>query len=321
MAITTTTTTSPGADRPATTSHHPPLPTPPFIPIPGLANLRDAGGYALPSSRQAVRRGILFRSADLTQLEAEGAVALAALGVTKVFDLRSEVEVAKVGSVMEVEGVERVFVPVFREVDYSPEALAERFGDYSDGPEGFVRAYAAILASAADPAHPYSPFRTVLEHLAKSAEGGKAPEPLLIHCTAGKDRTGVLIALILSLCGLSDEAIANDYALTDLGLAPRKEEIVQHLIQGAALFGDRRRAERMVGANKQNMLLTLAHLRTHYGSASLYMTKHLGLSPATVSLIRERLVIDLLEGEEAPVDWREKQGCFTQQRPRSVASR
>lgn len=58
----------------------------------------------------------------------------------------------------------------------------------------------------------------------------------------------MIIALILSLCGLPDAAVAQEYSLTDLGLAPRKEEIVQHLIQGEALFGDRVRAERMVGA-------------------------------------------------------------------------
>ena len=58
----------------------------------------------------------------------------------------------------------------------------------------------------------------------------------------------MIVALILSLCGLPDAAIALEYSLTDLGLAPRKEEIVQHLIQGEALFGDRVRAERMVGA-------------------------------------------------------------------------
>lgn len=58
----------------------------------------------------------------------------------------------------------------------------------------------------------------------------------------------MLVALLLSLCGLDDAAIAHEYSLTDLGLAPRKEEIVQHLIRGEALFGDRERAEKMVGA-------------------------------------------------------------------------
>ena len=61
--------------------------------------------------------------------------------------------------------------------------------------------------------------------------------------------TGVIIALILALCHVSDEAIADEYSLTEIGLAPRKEEIIQRLIRpGEALEGDRERAERMVSA-------------------------------------------------------------------------
>ena len=61
--------------------------------------------------------------------------------------------------------------------------------------------------------------------------------------------TGLICALVLALCGVSDEVIAHEYSLTDLGLAPRKEEIVQQLIRpGEALFGDRPQAERMVSA-------------------------------------------------------------------------
>jgi protein tyrosine/serine phosphatase len=49
--------------------------------------------------------------------------------------------------------------------------------------QGFVKAYAAILATAAQPDHPYAPFRTVLEHFASTTP----PSPVLVHCTAGKD--------------------------------------------------------------------------------------------------------------------------------------
>lgn len=166
-----------------------------------------------------------------------------------------------------------------------------------------MRAYGAILATAAEKDHPHAPFRTILEHLASPTP----PSPLLVHCTAGKDSmysachirlapqrpagwdtaqsayvstppqpalirlppttrhppppcaahpakthsqtgTGVFIALVLALCGLDDAVIAHEYSLTDLGLASRKPEIVEHLIQGEALFGDRARAERMVSA-------------------------------------------------------------------------
>lgn len=117
-----------------------PLPSPPFVHAPGVANLRDAGGYAIGSRPgKAVRRGVLFRSADLTRLDDEGAAALGRLGITHVFDLRSVVELARAAGGQPLpsawQGVTRVFAPVFLDKDYSPEALALRFRDYSDGPE------------------------------------------------------------------------------------------------------------------------------------------------------------------------------------------
>lgn len=69
-----------------------------------------------------------------------------------------------------------------------------------------------------------------------------------MHCTAGKDRTGVICALILSLCGVEDEAVAHEYSLTELGLQERKEEFINMLIQGDALRADRAGAERMVSS-------------------------------------------------------------------------
>jgi hypothetical protein len=120
-------------------AHHDlPLPSPPFIHVPGLANLRDAGGYVIEGQPgKAVRRGVLFRSADLTRLEDEGVALLRPLGITHVFDLRSVTELARDGHPppQTWEGAARVFVPVFLDKDYSPEALAVRFRNYSDGPE------------------------------------------------------------------------------------------------------------------------------------------------------------------------------------------
>jgi hypothetical protein len=84
-----------------------------------------------------IRRGVLYRSADLTKLEDEGVAILRPLGITHVFDLRSVTELAKNGNhpPRTWEGAARVFVPVFLDKDYSPEALATRFRDYSDGPK------------------------------------------------------------------------------------------------------------------------------------------------------------------------------------------
>lgn len=129
-------------------------------------------------------------------------------------------------------------MPIFKDTDYSPEAIALRYKDYTsnDGTEGFQRAYADILE------HGAGSYRTILLHLRD-----KPHEPCLVHCTAGKDRTGVIMALILQLVGVEDHLIAEEYALTEVGLAAWKDIIINHLIKDMGDAG-REGAERMVGA-------------------------------------------------------------------------
>jgi hypothetical protein len=125
--------------------------------------------------------------------------------VTKVYDLRSIPEIAKNG-VGRIEGIEWIHVPVFQEEDYSPEKLAIRWGYYTSGLDGFVMAYTGILRNGA------TPFGTILRHLRDS------DDPIVIHCTAGKDRTGVICAIILKLLGCDDDVVAREYELTTTGL-------------------------------------------------------------------------------------------------------
>ncbi|KAK4148939.1 tyrosine phosphatase family-domain-containing protein [Chaetomidium leptoderma] len=281
----------------------PTLPSPPFVKVLGVDNLRDAGGYSIDSMPgKAIRSGVLFRSAELNMLKNQGVATLRKLGITHVFDLRSvtEVEKPEVPPPMTWDGAERVFVPVFLKEEYGPAAMTKRYSKYSAGPEGFVKAYSDILNRAAERDHPFKPFQKILEHLASTTP----PAPLLVHCTAGKDRTGVIIALILSLCGLPDDVVAHEYSLTDLGLKPQKKAIVDRISgPGGPLFGDRDGADRMVSARKESMLHTLAMISHQYGGAEGYIVNHLGVSQATVAQIRKNLIVDLAEGE-VPLDWR-----------------
>ena len=138
----------PGAPSPTQLAVPLPLPSP-FITAPGLANLRDLGGHPIAAQPEgghtAVKRGILFRSAELSKVGEEGVAALRELNITHVFDLRSTKEFSHDKDGESFHGhtdrmpagweAERVFVPVFLDQDYSPAAMAERFNAYSDGSE------------------------------------------------------------------------------------------------------------------------------------------------------------------------------------------
>ncbi|KAI0542685.1 tyrosine phosphatase [Xylaria digitata] len=295
------------------------LPSPPFISVPGLPNFRDAGGYEVISDSpdtpvaggkrivKMVRRGILFRSSEPSRLTDAGATQLSEqLEIKLVYDLRSAVEIARSLDsgrgfpLREWEGSERKFVPVFLDQDYSPEALALRYKNYaSESSEGFVEAYKDILSAATDPANDFQPFKTILGHLAAVpvASSPPVPSPCLVHCTAGKDRTGVVVALALSLCGVPDEAVIHEYNLTEIGLRSRLDELVKHVSSNPKIGIDVEGAKRMIGARKEAMLGTLAWIRAQYGSVEQCVLDLGILTPEGITQLRKNLVVEADEDE------------------------
>jgi hypothetical protein len=109
----------------------------PFIPIPGVPNLRDIGGYPTTTG-STIKKGLVYRAAAPHDIPEEGFQQLTELGWKTVFDLRSNTEIEKAakagsGGVVEIPGAERVFNPVFADEDYSPQTLAVRFANYASG--------------------------------------------------------------------------------------------------------------------------------------------------------------------------------------------
>ncbi|TVY38730.1 hypothetical protein LOCC1_G005029, partial [Lachnellula occidentalis] len=87
--------------------------------------------------------------------------------------------------------------------------------------EGIVTAFLSILAHGALPA-----FRPILLHLAATP----APEPCLVHCTTGNNRSGVFTGILLSLLGVSAEVVAREYALSEVGLRGGRDAVVERLL-------------------------------------------------------------------------------------------
>jgi protein tyrosine/serine phosphatase len=217
----------------STTNDTTPLPSPPFHTVPNINNLRDAALFPLTTPNGPVRPSILFRSADVSKLSASGWSTLSSLGVSHVFDLRSLPEVGFANdssskpswvSDMQSAGVERTWVPVFTAQDYSPEGIARRYVKYMDeSVSGFVSAYRDILANGG------AAYAPIFRYLATHPDKG-----VLVHCTAGKDRTGIFFGVLLSYLGVDAESIAAEYQLTELGLTGVREEVVARLLKSPA---------------------------------------------------------------------------------------
>ncbi|EAU84322.2 hypothetical protein CC1G_01318 [Coprinopsis cinerea okayama7 len=259
------------------------LSKPPFVTVPGVINFRDLGSY--PSTThpgKVTKPKLLFRSAELSGITDEGKAKLKELGVTQVYDLRSDTEIKKYNTPSpEIDGIHFHHIPVFQTADYSPEMMAKRYQLYASGKtEAFVELYSQILD------HGGHSFGAVLRHIRdRSSEG------CIFHCTAGKDRTGVLAALILKLAGVEDDLVAQDYALTRVGREPAREMIMKRLAKEPLFASNNEAALNMFTCRHETMMAVLKHIEERYGGAENYIKRYVGLSDEELETVRNNLLV------------------------------
>jgi hypothetical protein len=170
-----------------------------LIPLDGAYNFRDLGGYAGRDGR-STRWGRLFRSDTLHELTAADVATLRSLCLTTVVDLRTERELARTGrGPLEPEPITYRHLSVVREGEADGEAMA------APAPAGddLAERYLWYLEVGRQP---------LVDTLGLLGEPGSYP--LVFHCAAGKDRTGVLAALVLDILGVDPGAIVADYVIT-----------------------------------------------------------------------------------------------------------
>jgi protein-tyrosine phosphatase len=250
------------------------MPAPPdrSLNLAGASNCRDLGGYVGAGGR-AVRWRLLLRSDHLAGLTAADAQTLRALGVARVFDLRGAAE--RAATPYELPGARQYPLPI-------EPTVVQRMKDLLDAGEPVTPAKTEELMCQTYRAFVHdnaAPFAALFGHLLESGE------PLLIHCTAGKDRTGFAAALILLALQVPREALMRDYLLTnDLyrrpplppnSRAPHESLGVLWRVQPAFLNA------------------ALQAMEQDFGGADRYLERQLRLTPAA----RERLKALYLEDE------------------------
>jgi len=258
------------------------LSSPPFVVVDGVINIRDFGSYPSSSSPGAVvKPRYLFRSGEPSRVTPSGAEALRALGIKKVFDLRADVEIAKYKTANAgIEGVQFVRAPIV-DMSFDPVGLAQRLKQFETGEsEAFLALYSEILERGG------GAVETVFLHLRDHPD-----EPCLLHCTAGKDRTGVFAALILMLLGASDADIIKDYTLTTIGLQPALPLLVARFEKEQVYRDNRAGTLNMATAKPQTMRVLLDHVRERYGDVEGYLKTHTTLTKEDSARIRAKLLV------------------------------
>ncbi|MFI0715018.1 tyrosine-protein phosphatase [Streptomyces inhibens] len=231
-----------------------------------LHNFRDLGGYRTRDGR-TVRWGRLYRSDSLSKLQGADWDRFLSLGIRTVIDLRYPWEIEAKGRVPGAEGLAYVNLSV----EHRPYDQAEIDPDLD--PWRFLAdRYAEVALDGAEE------LRQALEII------GSESAPQVFHCASGKDRTGLLAGLVLSLLGVTEDAIAADFALTELA--------TERLIADwKAAHPDRTLKWPGYGrAPEEVMRLFLSDLASTYGSVHDYALKHLGSDATLVSRLRTQLL-------------------------------
>lgn len=172
------------------------------VSLAGASNFRDLGGYRVADGR-AVRWRTLFRSDHLAALTAHDAQVLQTLGVTRAFDFRGSGE--RAAAAYELPGVAQHPLPIEPTVVQGLRALIEA-GQAVTAERATVlmrQTYRNFVLHGSDR------FAALFAQLLRS------DQPLVFHCTAGKDRTGYAAALILHALGVPHEDVMRDYLLTN----------------------------------------------------------------------------------------------------------
>ncbi|KAL2190841.1 hypothetical protein L209DRAFT_747187 [Thermothelomyces heterothallicus CBS 203.75] len=284
------------------------LASPPFVSIPDTFNARDLG--LVPGS--PIPPGRLYRTAVFAaEVSAEGRAALRErLGVGRMVDLRTAGERARRPEPA-VDGVEGVWIE-------PEEGLAPNLDDFGEGEgeKGVVRMYLDVLRLYR------GAIRAVLEQVRDGWERGA----VLFHCNgvlleflsifffvfglslfsplfspsqehantriqAGRDRTGIVAAILLSLAGAGAETIALDYLLSRIGIEPAKEQLLAYVTKGPmAVNMDARGFRNMANLKLGCWEAFVKAVDAEYGGFEGYVRGPLGFSEEDVAKIKNNLV-------------------------------
>jgi protein-tyrosine phosphatase len=236
------------------------------IALEGAVNFRDLGGYATVDGRQT-RWRVLFRADGLSELSPTDFAVMRDLGIRTVVDLRSGYEVEQ-----------SRFDVAAHPADFHHFPFIDQLPDVEtwDRQPGLLGAqYKEMLDDAAP---------QIISALGVLA----APEaqPAVFHCTAGKDRTGLLSALVLSLLGVPEETVVADYALSGEAMERLRAKLILKYPDGKDVIAD---IDEVFSAKPDNMVELLRYLRERYGSVIEYAAT-VGVPDALVDRLRQTLL-------------------------------
>ena len=251
------------------------------LPLQGIANMRDIGGYLTVDGRR-VQWGRVYRAGSLAGATASDLTYLDNLGLHLVCDLRSQEEVINEPDRLPKARTPRyLHLPVEADVNVSEQLRTLMFKPYhlpALVKEGYTRqileANAGIIGDS-------------LRHLADPTN-----LPAVVHCTAGKDRTGIVTALLLAALGVPDDTIIADYSLSNQDYPHLRRYIAGKFKQPHSFIlgltvDD---LQPILSADPAYMRYTLDYIHEHYGTVENYLCQKARLDDTTLAALRDNLL-------------------------------
>jgi protein-tyrosine phosphatase len=237
------------------------------VTLEGASNFRDLGGYP-GAMGKTVKWGHIYRSADISKLTDADLKTLESRNVATVCDLRGPSEL-KTSPDRLPTGVTYVNLPAGSENTQANANYAAMNRD------------SLMRAAYTRTDHLKAKYKPMFDQLL-ALDNGKA---LLFHCTAGKDRTGMGAALILSALGVDRATILRDYAATDVYWKQGRERVAQMMQQGGANNGSMAKMLAADPAYLQNFFTTIDQ---KYGSMDTFLTTEMELTPDKLAMLRTK---------------------------------
>ncbi|MCX4095976.1 tyrosine-protein phosphatase [Nocardia sp. alder85J] len=236
--------------------------------ISGTFNFRDVGGLRAADGAK-VRGGVLLRSAQLGRVDADGHATLRELGVATVFDLRGLLEIEHLGADALPDEVRLVVSPFDPELGRTPPHEMEVAP--VDARQGMHDVYRAF------PLMP--PAGAAITAIAESVVRGDGA--VLVHCAAGKDRTGWAIATLLRAVGVIEAETVADYLRSNAAVDALRQDVVRN--------GRAELPPEVLGVSAEYLAAATASMHDNYGDLDGYLAA-IGLTPELRTGLRTRLL-------------------------------
>lgn len=243
-----------------------------------VMGLRELGGQQAADGRY-VRHGMLYRGSALVGLSDEQRALVDGFDLRFILDLRAEGEVVGKPDYVPL-GAEYVRIAGMYdddglEVDFSPMGIDRIVKRLRGNPEAFMRGRYVSMAFG-NPA---------IHELVRRFAAGQAP--LYFHCTAGKDRTGVSAAILLTLLGVPDDDIVREFLLTNEYRAPLINMRPEELPAGLSA-SDRENWAKINGVDEVDLRAVFAAIDERHSSREAYFRDEFGIDAKALSAIRDR---------------------------------